>query len=567
MIKNNKNEKKKLVLWLFILLALGLGLGYAVLTQKLDLDGTVNYGAMAWDVGFSSATDGGGSITSTPVISTDKKTITVSCNVGTSTKSETCISTAKIKNNSTFAVELEENPQITYDNTYINSVTVVWTATNNSVMGFDRLGADTETEIKITIKTNQLTQDLLPETSLDIPITITMDWVETRGSKEVEFADKTAIFFGDSVAYGFSTNGKGFGYYINAQESFLSYKNAAVNTATMNTTTQGTNNVINQINNNKNTQYDFVIFEGGYGDLRDTPPLGAITNSYEAGSFDTTTFAGAVEQALYLATTYWPNARIGFIISYDTPNSNYGVRPDHEATKEYWDIVKAACDKWNVPYLDFFEGSTTYNGETKTYSELFDVTGNTYLESDNIHPSAAGYEFITQFIKAWMKKLPIHVNDYNIEETEPSEPNPEDGIETDGTYTIVSSFSDLVFTKDYTQGLIGAQQEPNWKADNVGRSSAVNYIVKVNGGETIGLSASASNVTYAFAELNENKTKVNVTGSTNTTTGQTHSEWLNRNVTLQSGTKYITLSFKKGDGTTSFTDEELLLLPTYLEFK
>ena len=51
------------------------------------------------------------------------------------------------------------------------------------------------------------------------------------------------------------------------------------------------------------------------------------------------------------------------------------------ATKEYWDVVKAACDKWDVDYLDFFEGSTNYNGEIKTYSELFDVDGNTYLWS------------------------------------------------------------------------------------------------------------------------------------------------------------------------------------------
>ena len=135
-----------------MLLILGIGIGYAVLSERLTIDNTISYDSMKWDIGFTAASNNGGSITSVPSISSDKKSITISCDLGTSTKSETCISTAKIKNNSTFAVELEENPQITYDNTYINSVTVVWTATNNSVMGFDRLGADTETEIKITIK-------------------------------------------------------------------------------------------------------------------------------------------------------------------------------------------------------------------------------------------------------------------------------------------------------------------------------------------------------------------------------------------------------------------------------
>ena len=46
--KNNMKDKKKLTLLLLVLLVLGLGLGYAVLSEQLKLNGSVNYGAMNW---------------------------------------------------------------------------------------------------------------------------------------------------------------------------------------------------------------------------------------------------------------------------------------------------------------------------------------------------------------------------------------------------------------------------------------------------------------------------------------------------------------------------------------
>ena len=185
-MRNNKLEKKKLVLWVCLFLVLGLGIGYALLTEQLKLNGSINYGAMAFDVGFTTAEDGGGSVTSSPSVSTDKKSVTVTCNLGTSTSSETCIAKAKIKNASSFAVELESDPTISYDNTYINSVTAVWTGNSANVVAGDSIGSNVEEEITITITTKELTEDMLPETSLNIPVTITMDWVENNSSQNVQ---------------------------------------------------------------------------------------------------------------------------------------------------------------------------------------------------------------------------------------------------------------------------------------------------------------------------------------------------------------------------------------------
>lgn len=185
MRKNNYFEKKKTVIWMCLLLVLGLAIGYAVLTQRLSVDGTVNYGAISWDVGFSKVSDGGGTVLVSPILSDDKKSITLSCNVGTSTESETCIAKATIKNASTFFVKLENEPTITFDNTYIDTITSVWKNDGTKIVAGDMIGSNVEKEIIITITTKELTEDMLPTSTLSIPVIFTMDWIEANEEDEV----------------------------------------------------------------------------------------------------------------------------------------------------------------------------------------------------------------------------------------------------------------------------------------------------------------------------------------------------------------------------------------------
>lgn len=179
---NSKKEKKKLLILGLVLLTIGLGLGYALLSEQLKLNGSVNYGAMSWNVGFDSTIDGGGSVTSTSTISADKKTITITCDIGTSTMSETCIAKATIKNGSTFAVELKEAPTITFDNTYINSVDVTWIGNSSNIELGDSIGTGLSEELQIKITTKALSKDMLPEGTLSIPVTLTMNWGEADTS-------------------------------------------------------------------------------------------------------------------------------------------------------------------------------------------------------------------------------------------------------------------------------------------------------------------------------------------------------------------------------------------------
>lgn len=223
--------------------------------------------------------------------------------------------------------------------------------------------------------------------------------------QRISLEGQRAVFFGDSVAYGFSTEGRGFGYYLQQQYGLAQQTNAARNTATFNTLTQGENNIIRQILQHQGEEYDYVILQGGYGDLRDLPPLGQLTPGKDRQAMDTGSFAGAVEYALSLAAEQWPDARIGFIISYDTPQDTKGIRGNHEACAEYWAMARAACGKWGVPYLDLFEGSALFEGREVAYSQLLEVEKGTYF-SDTVHLSEQGYQRLCPFLAEWMQSLP-----------------------------------------------------------------------------------------------------------------------------------------------------------------
>lgn len=179
----NKGKNRLLIL-LLMLIVLCIGVGYAILTQQLTINNTVFYDSMKWDVGFSSVLDGNGSVKTLSDISSDKKTITLTCDVGASTSSETCIVNATITNASTFNVMLSGNPTITYNDTYISSVDVIWLKSFDEPQQFDGINAGNSEDVQIKIITRELTIDMLPSTGVDIPITVSMDFIEADGNEK-----------------------------------------------------------------------------------------------------------------------------------------------------------------------------------------------------------------------------------------------------------------------------------------------------------------------------------------------------------------------------------------------
>ena len=64
---------------------------------------------------------------------------------------------------------------------------------------------------------------------------------------------------------------------------------------------------------------DYLILEGGTNDadlLASAPErIGSLDPSDYSGNYDDTTFTGALETLFFKATSYYPNARIGYIIA------------------------------------------------------------------------------------------------------------------------------------------------------------------------------------------------------------------------------------------------------------
>lgn len=149
--------------------------------------------------------------------------------------------------------------------------------------------------------------------------------------------------------------------------------------------------------------------EGGFNDAmgenvkpasRETvTPLGAITESYNVADFDTSIFAGALEEMFYYARLYFKNAKLGFIVTYFTPISKYGgVTSSYGDMSNYWGLAKKICKKCNIPYLDLFDGVAA---DGKSYSrDILKTHAPEFFpgEGDEVHLNSAGYDVISPYI-------------------------------------------------------------------------------------------------------------------------------------------------------------------------
>jgi hypothetical protein len=77
-------------------------------------------------------------------------------------------------------------------------------------------------------------------------------------------------------------------------------------------------------------------------------------------------------------------------------------------------VAKEICDKWEIPYLDFYFDDEFNKNIMKTHTDE-----NLY---DYIHCRTSGYEILTPRIEAWMETL-------HIVEEPPVESAPEESVE------------------------------------------------------------------------------------------------------------------------------------------
>ena len=167
--------------------------------------------------------------------------------------------------------------------------------------------------------------------------------------------------------------------------------------------------IITQLESNKDNTYDYVILHGGVNDAMTSAPLGAVSDSTNVEDFDISTFAGALEELIYRAKEYFPDAKIGYIVNYATPNSTWGGYTKDMAA--YFHMAKQVCEKWEVPYIDLFFGSADVNGQMLSYSyDILDVDNSTHFygqTSTEVHIGGSGYDIITPHIAAFIASIGV----------------------------------------------------------------------------------------------------------------------------------------------------------------
>jgi len=214
---------------------------------------------------------------------------------------------------------------------------------------------------------------------------------------------KSIIFFGDSITVGYGAKNGNYSFvdYIENHYDFKEVVNAGENDYRVSTYQRPNkwlgNEVINHLDD---SDYDYVIMQGGVNDALVNTPLGELSSTYDS-LLDTDTFYGGLEAYIRYVIGKWENAKIGYIINYYTPNySEKGNVYSYEHYKEYYDAIKKTLLKYNIPFLDLFEGKIGIN----SFSNILSVDTDTYL-SDDLHLNDEGYNQIAPYIYEWISNL------------------------------------------------------------------------------------------------------------------------------------------------------------------
>lgn len=204
---------------------------------------------------------------------------------------------------------------------------------------------------------------------------------------------KIATFTGDSICAGHGYPG-GYAKIIGTDNNMI-VENLGVYDGCVApySDSEGARFVINASIANMRSDAQYVILEGGGNDASYGVPLGTLTETYSS-SLDTSTFAGAFENMLKAAIAKFPSAKIGYIFIHKCIGQF-----DSRIRNGYYDVAKAACEKWGIPYCDL-------NTQAPPLMYIDALRARYTLNADGIHPTEEGYRlFYIPKITAWLKTL------------------------------------------------------------------------------------------------------------------------------------------------------------------
>ncbi len=183
--------------------------------------------------------------------------------------------------------------------------------------------------------------------------------------------DKTVIFLGSSVTYGYGSMGVSFADYIEKSDGIIAIKEAVSGTTLVDVKD---NSYVSRMKTiDKNIKADAFVCQLSTNDATKEMPLGEISESYDINDFDTQTIAGAIEYIIAYVQNTW-NCPVVFYTQakYDS---------DHYA--KMVDLLLEIQKKWDVTVIDFWNDEEI-NNITEDQRKIYLI--------DHIHPTKAGYK-------------------------------------------------------------------------------------------------------------------------------------------------------------------------------
>lgn len=147
---------------------------------------------------------------------------------------------------------------------------------------------------------------------------------------------------------------------------------------------------------------DLIVICAGGNDFINRETIGTLNmaSSYPPG--DSSTFANALETMYHSVKTVYPKSKIihltlPFMQQWDDGNVVPGV-PVPSVQKQYWDVLRQACEKWSIPIADLNKDANITSANT---SQL----GTFYLENDTIHFNELGYRAVYPVLESVINKI------------------------------------------------------------------------------------------------------------------------------------------------------------------
>ena len=183
--------------------------------------------------------------------------------------------------------------------------------------------------------------------------------------------DKTVIFLGSSVTYGYGSMGVSFADFLEKTDGIIAIKEAVSGTTLVDVKD---NSYVSRMKTiDKNIKADAFVCQLSTNDATKEMPLGEISESYDINDFDTQTIAGAIEYIIAYAQITW-NCPVVFYTQ---------AKYDSEHYAKMVDLLLEIQQKWDITVIDFWNDAEI-NNITDTQRKLYLI--------DHIHPTKAGYK-------------------------------------------------------------------------------------------------------------------------------------------------------------------------------